>query len=246
MHVPEVTRRHPSTLAAALALATLANGCALPTGSNARPVIPIGEDKNLISIGGLVPFAVAGAASGGDDGASFSNLSEGFVLVPAIAYDRALGEGHSYLGVEVSLLNQFTTTIDTTTETSGVTEAFGVFVNPRFETELHENWSFTIDGNIGYFTDGDTGIPWFAPAFGVRGYVPTGFGGLVFSQQIGTAFITVTLPGSLAYDIPIPVGDEVVLHVFPEVKWDPTFFFTGPQSGAVALFSGGGTVMLEF
>lgn len=194
----------------------------------------------MMAAGAMVPFAAVGGASVGDesDGFGSATLEEAFVI-PAASFDYALGDRH-YIGVDVSIWHQaFATGADF--------NALAVFVNPRWEYGLNENFSLTVDGNLGYLgsTDGDGSAPFISPTFGVRAYVPTGFGGAVISQQIGTAFITVTLPGSLAYDLPIPIGEQAILHVFPELRWDPTFFFVGDASGVLALFSGGLSFMVE-
>lgn len=216
--------------------ALLVNGCAIPHGSLARPVKAVQEGGDMISFGAIVPFAAAGAAS--TDDISFSGVTEDFTLVPAGAFDYALGE-RNYFGVELSLLNQFTSTADT-----GNGSTFGLFVNPRWELGLTENFSITIDGNLGYFQSEGNGLPFFAPNFGIRNYLPLGFGGFIWSQQIGPGGVVFGLPGSLAYDIPIPLGSSV-LHLFPEFRYDPNIILTSAASGIVATFSGGLTVMLE-
>lgn len=87
---------------------------------------------------------------------------------------------------------------------------------------------------------------WAAPpTVGLRAYLPTGFGGAVISQQIGTDFITLIMPGSLAYDLPIPIGATSKLHLFPEFRWDPTLVILGEYTGLFALFSGGLSFMVE-
>lgn len=212
------------------------SGCTLPHGSFARPIDPVALGRSMVSVGGMIPFAAAGS---GDD-VSFSGVAEEVTVVPAAAYDIALNDERTYFGVEISLLNQVTSTSETED-----TSAFSLFVNPRFETPIAESWSFTVDGNLGYFSTGDSGIPFIEPSVGVRGYFGTGWGGFILSQQLSTAFITVALPGSVAYDIPIPLGETATLHIFPEVRWDPTVFFAGDTSGVVSLFSGGGTLMFE-
>ena len=51
-------------------------------------------------------------------------------------------------------------------------------------------------------------------------------------------------PGSIAYDIPIPLGGPK-LHIFPEFKWDPSFIIVGEIKGFFALFSAGLAFMVE-
>ncbi len=218
----------------------LGSGCAIPKGSMARPVQPVGEGGAMISAGGLVPFAAAGATSFDNDALrDFSTIANQAMLIPAAAFDYAFGE-RTYFGAEVSVIAPSTFLLGG----DGGSSFTAVFVNPRFETSLSDNISFTIDGNIAWFTAEDSSAPLFAPAFGLRFYLPTGFGGLVWSQQLSTAFVTVALPGSLAYDIPIPIGNST-LHLFPELRYDPTFVILGDSTGVLALFSGGLTFMLE-
>ena len=227
-----------------LCVAVGMQACALPHGSLARPVEAIGTadsggapPKNRLTIGGLVPFAVVGAAFDGDDDTSFSGLADGFVLVPAAAYDYAF-EPRQALGLGISLISTFVSE-------AGTSDSFGIFFNPRYETDLSDYLSFTVDGNVGYFSDGDDGAWFFTPTVGLRGYLPTGFGGFIISQQLGTGIITLTTPGSLAYDVPIPLGETSRLHLFPEIRWDPTFVFIDSGSGAIALFSAGISFMVE-
>ena len=225
------------TLLLGLALST---ACAIPHGSNARPVTPLEDARTRIAVGGVVPFAAAGQAFDGEDDASFDSVADEALLIPAASYDFVFEGGRQTFGLEVALL-----TGDLSTARDSSSDLFGVFINPRFETPISDFVSFTIDLNLGYFTDGSDSTPWIVPTFGIRAYLPTGFGGFVLSQQLGTAVVTVATPGSLAYDIPIPLGDGARLHLFPEVKWDPTFAFIGDGSGVVALFSGGLSLMFE-
>lgn len=224
----------------ALCLLGASGACALPHGSFARPVQAAGEGSVMIGGGVMVPFAAVGGGTVGGDSDFGSGTAEEAFVVPAGSFDYALGDRH-YIGFDVSVWSGTFATADNF-------DALGVFVNPRWEYGLNENFSLTVDGNLGYVgTTGSesTGAPFLAPTFGIRAYLPTGFGGAVISQQFGTAFITVTLPGSAAYDLPIPLGEETVLHVFPEVRWDPTFLFAGDASGVLAFFSGGLSLMLE-
>lgn len=191
----------------------------------------------MVAAGAMVPFAVAGGASGDGDSDFGAFSADNAIVIPAGSFDYALGDRH-YIGVDVSLLSQ-AFAVDTDFD------AFALFINPRWEYGVNENFSLTVDGNLAYLGSDDGGSPFLSPTFGVRAYIPTGFGGAVISQQVGTAFITLTLPGSLAYDVPIPVGEEAVLHIFPEVRWDPTLFFVGDASGFIAFFSGGLSFMLE-
>jgi len=187
----------------------------------------------------MVPFAAAGSAFDSDDDASFSAIVDEAVIIPAGAYDYHWGERLSF-GVEFAVLSDGFSTGDTDTSLTGI------FVNPRFEYGLNKNLSLTVDGNLGFYSADDVDLPFFSPTVGLRGYLPTGFGGFIISQQLGTVGVLLALPGSLAYDIPIPLGKTARLHIFPEVRWDPTFVFTGQGSGVIALFSAGGTLMFEF
>lgn len=225
----------------ALGLALVASACALPRGSNGRPVAPAGEGTSLVGGGVMIPFAAAGGgAFGSGSGFDADTVTESFVI-PSGSFDYALGDRH-YIGVDLSIWSDALSSSD---DLSGL---LGVFVNPRWEYAVAENFSLTVDGNLGFLRiDEDSegaSLPFIAPTFGIRAYIPTGFGGPVISQQIGTAFVTVTLPGSLAYDVPIPVGEQATLHVFPEVRWDPTVLFIGDGAGVLALFSGGLSLML--
>lgn len=216
------------------------SACAIPHGSLARPVAPVKQGSHMISIGGVVPFAGIGKATNND--VAYANFAKNTVVVPAAAYDHAIGERH-YLGVEVSVLNTLTQA------NPQLSDDLGIFINPRWEIGLSEHWSVGVDLNLGWFqteeSSGETrGVPFVNPAVAARGYLPTGFGGLVWTQQLSFAGFLLALPGSFAYDLPVPMGDAV-LHVFPELRYDPTLVFFNEGSGGVVLFSGGLTFMLE-
>jgi len=120
-----------------------------------------------------------------------------------------------------------------------------VFINPRFEFSLgdddaNRSLALTIDGNLAYFSAGDANAFFLSPTFGVRWYLGIGSGGIVLSQAVGTGFVTLTLPGSLAFDIALGP-----LHIIPEVKWDPTLFFAGDTGGVLIFFSGGASILVE-
>lgn len=194
----------------------------------------------------MVPFAGAGAATNtaaSDADTSFAAFGEGAVFAPGFSFDRAFEDGSTW-GIETSI---FSSALSTENPDPDFTI---VKINPRFEFALGDNklerdLSFTIDGNLGFWTGGGTFVPIFAPTVGLRYYLDTGYGGLVVAQNLGTAFITVSLPGSVSYDIPI--GDR--LHLFPEFRWDPTFFFASlgdTVAGVAVFFSGGLSFMLEF
>ena len=64
-----------------------------------------------------------------------------------------------------------------------------VFVNPNLEIAIDDpdrRFAVTIDGNLGYVRI-DSGAPFFAPAFGLKFYQPTGFGGLMIAQRLSTS-----------------------------------------------------------
>ena len=190
----------------------------------------------------MVPFAAAGSAFANDDSVSVSGVSDETIIIPAGAVDYVFdSDERQTFGVEVHALSSALATVNV----DGDQNFLGVFVNPRYEYGFSEYASLTIDGNFGYLTDGDNGAPFIAPTFGIRTYLPIGFGGFILSQQIGTAGITVTLPGSLAIDIPIPLGKNAAVHIFPEIRWDPTFLLISDASGVIALFSAGATIMFE-
>lgn len=222
-----------------LSLGLGASACSLPHGSLARPVSPAGAGSSLISAGAMVPFAAVGGGSSGGDSAFEGATVDRVLVVPDVGYDYALND-RTYIGFDVSVWSDNLILQSDTTD--GI---FAIFVNPRWEYGVMENLSLTVDGNLAFLSVDDAKTPFFSPTFGMRYYLDTGFGGLIVSQQIGTAFITITMPGSLAYDIPIPLGDTAKLHLFPEVRWDPTFIFTGDASGGFALFSGGLTFMFQ-
>jgi hypothetical protein len=215
------------------------SACAVPHGSNARPVRPVAEGRNLIGGGAMVPFAAAGSASfSGSDGASFSGLADAFTIIPAVNYDVSTDEEGQLFGVELSLLKSFQTG----------SSAFGIFLNPRAEWPLDgpdRSLVITVDGNLGFFTDGNNGVPFFSPLVGLRYYGRIGNGGLVLTQQLGTLGFFVGFPGSVAYDIAIDLGPDSTLHLFPEVRWDANAFFISDASGIIATFSGGLSFMLE-
>jgi len=240
-------RRGAARLLAGGLLASLASswGCAIPGGSYARPVEPLEHKTNVIGGGMMVPFAGAGAATESAEGtdASFATFGEGAVFAPGFSFDRAFDDGSTW-GVETSI---FSTALSTDDE--GVDSTI-VKINPRFEFALGENklerdLAIAIDGNFGFWTGEGFTVPIFSPSVGLRYYLDLGSGGFIFAQNFGTAFVTFSLPGSVSYDIAI--GDRV--HIFPEFRWDPTFFFASlgdTVSGVAVFFSGGLSFMIEF
>lgn len=220
-------------------------GCAIPGGSYARPVDPLEKKTNVIGGGMMVPFAGAGAATESAEGtdASFATFGDAVVFAPGFSFDRAFADGSTW-GIETSV---FSTALSTQ---SSPADSTIIKINPRFEfalgkNKLERNLSFTLDGNLGIWTGQDFTVPIFSPTIGLRYYLRTGYGGLVLAQNLGTAFITVSMPGSVSYDLPI--GDR--FHVFPEFRWDPTFFFASlgdTVAGVAVFFSGGMSFMVEF
>jgi hypothetical protein len=219
--------------------------CTLSHGSNARPVEAPADGAKLVGGGVLVPVAIAGGFStSGDDGFA-ATTSKKLAVIPGGSFDYSTGNGGLF-GVEVSAFTPY---------------SFGsgedslntllLYINPRFEMPLNDpdrTLSLTVDLNLAYLRvwgDVKASVPFLAPTIGVRWYIPTGFGGPIISQQIGTGFVTVMAPGSLAYDVPIPLGTASKLHIFPEFKWDPTVFFSGEGKAYVAFFSAGLSFMFE-
>ena len=216
------------------ASAALASGCAIPHGSIARPFSPVEKGTMVIGGGAILPFAFAGKANAGEDSASFSAVTDGFSLIPVGSFDVGLTDSGTTIGTDVSYLAGL-----------GPSGAQGLFINPRFEAsligdELDRYLSFTADLNLGWFNDGDGSLFYFSPTVGMRAYIPVYQGGFIVSQSIGTAFITVTLPGGIGYDI-----DLDWIHIVPEFHWDPSFFFIGDFNGSFVIFSAGGSVLFE-
>jgi hypothetical protein len=229
--------------------------CTLPYGSMARPVQPAADGAVLVQGGALVPFAVAGHLDVSDDNESgfAAATTDVHLIVPAGSFAIAYNEG-AYFGLELATWATALVVGDRSTGDDD-NDSSGIFVNPFFEFPLGDDKAartvaFTIDAKLGLLSSRDTNgkrqyAPFIAPTAGVRWYLSTGpFGGFIFSQQIGTGVVTLTFPGSLAYDIPIPIG-AMRLHLFPEVRWDPTFLFLGDLSGSLSFFSGGLSFMLE-
>lgn len=218
--------------------------CAVPHGFLARPVTAPAEGTTTISGGTLIPVGAVGGAIG--EGSFQAATTKEYVLIPGAAFDYYYEEGYSF-GVGVDLF-----TSATVTGRPDDLSFLAIFVNPRFEAPLDgpdRRLSLTIDLNLGFLRSesGDSRLqaPYFSPTIGLRAYLPTGLGGAVISQQIGTGIITVIMPGSIAYDFPIPIGASSKLHLFPEFRWDPTLVITGNGSGFLALFSGGLSFMFE-
>lgn len=230
---------------ATLAVLGASYGCAIPGGSFARPVQPLPEGTNVIGGGMMVPFAGVGAATETAQGtdASFATFGDGAVFAPGFSFDRAFDDGTTW-GIETSI---FSTALST--EDTGVGASTIVKINPRFEFALGQNklerdLSLTLDANVGFWTGPDFTVPIFTPSIGLRYYIDVGQGGVILSQNLGTAFVTFSLPGSIAFDVPL--GERV--HLFPEFRWDPTLFFASlgdTVAGVAVFFSGGLSFMIE-
>jgi hypothetical protein len=200
------------------------------------------QGTSAISGSAMVPIGGVVSTQNGNESTFVAGTSSRLNLIPAIAWDYALSSETTF-GVEVATYTPLTL------GSSSNADFLGVFVNPRFETALDSpgrHLAFTIDLNLGYIHAGNSSTPFFAPNVGLRLYLPTGFGGAIISQQLGTAIVSLALPGSIAYDVPIPLGGAR-FHFFPEFRWDPTFVFAGIGSSSVyfVLFSAGLSFMLE-
>lgn len=211
-----------------LALGLCSSACAAPYASMARPVTRAGAGRRMLSAGVLVPVA----GNGVED--------QGGVPIPLAGFDYALGERH-YVGGGIAWLPRAPTLGLAGEENSAL-----VF-NPRWEHEVLPELSVTADliwaQVLG--SDNDDLYPSLLPRLSITGgaryYLAVGSGGFVLSQQLGLSLNSVVLPGSLAIDLPIPLGEETALHLFPEVRWD---VIVAGTSGA--LVSAGGTLMLDF
>jgi hypothetical protein len=217
-------------------------GCALPMGSFARPAAPVPAGTSVIGAGLLVPFAIAGGSTEGPSGdsVSFSAFGEGALFVPGFSYDYATDDGDLW-GADFAVLS------DSLSSEGGSGSATIIKINPRVQWAIGDgesrNLSWGIDTNVMIWTAESQTLPLFSPTIGIRYYLNTGFGGLVLAQNIGTAIVTLTAPGSVSYDIPIGP-----IHILPEFRWDPTFFFSTLEdtpSGAAVFFSAGATVLVE-
>ena len=234
--------KYPARLSFVLSPLLLSTGCSFPGGSYARPVEPIAGATTLVSGGVMVPFAAAGSAFDGQDDVSFSGVAESVLIIPAGAFDYVFeGDERSTFGVEVWAISG-----DLSTSGGNNSDYTGIFVNPRYEYRFSRYAGLTIDGNLGYVGANNTGVPFFSPTVGIRTYLPLGHGGLMLSQQLGTSGVTVTMPGSFAVDLPIPLGKTSAVHIMPEIRWDPTALLIDDSAGIVVVFSAGGTLMFEF
>lgn len=215
------------------AMAVLAMGvgaCSLPTSSLARPVTPMKDGAALLSGGAMVPFMAVGSGPNDDDNKTAA--FEPFAVWPYVAGDGRISERWT-LGLSAS-------TFEPLQEETGDPER-AIFVVPRMEFR-DENIAFSADVTL-WFGASDAFLAF--PSVGIRYYRPVGdVGGLVLTQQLGTLIVTTSAPGSLAWDLPIDAG-VTTLHVFPELRWDPTWFAFDSEGYFVALFSGGLTFMVE-
>lgn len=209
--------------------------CTLPSTSFARPVSPMPGGNAMVSTGVMVPALVAG--DGPNDDAE-ARAFEPFAVLPFVAGDTHIGERLSLglSGATVALLGS-----DANSNTLGTP----VLLVPRLEYR-DGALAFTLDLTVWPVRGGWSGLGVF-PSAGVRYYRSFGdSGGLVLTQQFGSVFFATSLPGSVAWDIPL-VTDGVGLHLFPEVRWDPSYLsFDSEDFLAVVIVSVGLSVMLEF
>lgn len=227
-----------------LAVLAVLNGCSTPGASFARPVDRAPAQSSLISGGATIPIAFIAEGDLVDqfDLEAVTTVDE-VAAIPFAAFDYALSNS-TYFGVSGAYI--------------GINgQNVGVVVTPRLEIAMDEaqRLALAIELPLGVLEGdddfGDSVIqPYAAPRVGLRWGIPTGFGGVVFTQQISIAFISFGLPGSLAYDIPIPLGDSARLHIFPEFRWDPLVVLTSFDSddsisGFIMPLSVGGSIMLE-
>jgi hypothetical protein len=200
-------------LQVALPFALLAvAACSLPIGSFARPVEPLDRGETMIA--GTANF-VAVAVDHQERqplppqrGTVGGTVSADFGIIP----------GQTSAGAAFGLLP-----IDRTTRLWYL----GLRTERRF-TRL-PSLSFLGELNFGLvrrqepsnLAEAPLEEPLWVDAFpltGLRYYVPIGTGGLVLTQTLGLTFVSVTAPGSLAGDIAF-----LDFHLFPEVRWDPTY-----------------------
>lgn len=217
-------------------------GCAVPNGSFARPVRAGSPGSLVVGAGVLVPFRAHGATglrhalSGLGQAAS-----RGPSVVPFTSYDVMVQPEISCgLGVAVwdaALMPDYARRLRL------------VSLAPRFE--YRRGWLATsFDSHFSFIeTIRDDGTidrePLFAASVGLRGYLEAGLGGLVLTQQFGLGGPVVFVPGSVAYDLPIPIDAQRKLHVFPELRWDVTIVAGGTDAALVTFLSAGLSVGLE-
>ena len=220
---------------ALVGLALGAGACALPTSSFARPVRPVKDGAGLVSAGAMVPFASFGT---GPDDSGTATAFDPLAVWPYVAGDARLSERWS-LGVSTATFVSLPDNADGSSDTTG----FPVFVVPRLEYR-GDALSFAMDVTVWFLGEGSDGFLVF-PSAGVRYYHAVGdVGGVVITQQVGTLIFSSSLPGSVAWDLAIEAGSTRV-HVFPELRWDPTWFSFDNDSYFVTLLSAGLTLMVE-
>ena len=223
--------------------------CAVPNGSMARPVAPAAKEAMLVSGGAFVPLAHASHSDVNNTAISTADKRREVFVIPHAGVMQAFGQG-GYAGVDLALWTSAFSTGD-----YGGGDVLAIFVNPYLEFPFgasQRHLALTFDGGLGLLrtrtASGNrktTSIPFFSPTLGIRGYLPTGFGGIVLSQQIGSGLITAAAPGSIAYDLPIPIAAST-LHIFPELRWDPTWINDAPATLSWIILSGGLTFALEY
>lgn len=217
------------------------SACTTPAGSFARPVDRAPAGTSLIGAGALVPvhYVIDGDIVDRFDLEAATTVDD-VVAVPFFSFDQALSDS-VYLGLSAAYI--------------GVNgENFGAVLTPRMEIAMDEaqRLALTLELPLGVLetdnADIDTQLqPYAAPRVGLRWAVPTGFGGFVFTQQASIAFVSFGFPGSVAYDVPIPLGERARLHLFPEFRWDPFVLISDFEgaSGFLMPLSVGASVMLQ-
>lgn len=211
-------------------LLVLTAGCSVPSGSLARPTSPGVAGDTYIGGGVMVPFYYNAK---GDDFRDGSGELPKRVVVPTASFDTWINEkdlggfevGAAHLGNDNRLIN----------------------VNGRYERRLENYLALTADIGFSATFGGPRGRQLYLhPRIGLRGYLPTGWGGLVLSQQLGGSPTSINFSGSVAFDAPIPLSEQVTLHIFPELRWDPTFLFGDARGERLVFVSGGLSFLVSY
>lgn len=216
-------------------LAWGASGCTIFGSSLARPVDRPTSGAVLIGAGMTVPLAYfADGALAGDFDLESAFGPSNFTPIPYGSFDIALSD-YTLLGASAWYV-----------DVNGQNQAG--FVAPRLEFALDARLALTVEATFGALERDDGAInPWVSPAVGLRWAIPTGFGGFLLNQKVSTSFVTWGLTGSVAYDVPISLNEQFILHIFPELRWDPVIILEDIQntSGALVPISAGLGVMVE-
>ncbi len=205
-------------------------GCSIPSGSLARPTAPGAAGDTYIGGGVMVPFYYNAKGDGFIDGSGELPVR---VVVPTASFDTWINEkdlggfeiGAAHLGQDNRLVN----------------------INGRYERRLEDYLALTADiGFSATFGGSSDRQLYLHPRIGLRGYLPTGWGGLVLTQQLGLSPTSVNSPGSVAFDAPIPLAEKVTLHVLPELRWDPNFFFWSSSGKRLVFVSAGLSFLVRY